>query len=514
VLDPELVEDPDDDAADVVPRAVRGPDRVQQQIQCPLVISSVERLEGLAQIGLLSLLELDLRCEPFGGEAAGDPLQQLERVVVLAAAVKDLCERDGGVGPSRLELDRSAQRVFIALLDQVVCLRGQQRIEETVDGGGRHGPYELGGDRSIAERLDGRNALDPVLPGDHWVGIDIHLGELDLAGSLFHGSLDYGAELPARPAPLRPEVHDHRNRVRALDNGGLESAIGDVHDTDGRKPRMADCAEVVEHAGVRLWVQDTGEGIPVVLLHGLTATHRYVVMGSKALERSDHRVIAYDARGHGHSSPAVDPSEYEYSQLVEDLSAVMDARGVGSAILAGASMGAHTLVSFALRAPERVAGLVVITPSFAGAAVDGPERMDRWHALAEGLRTGGVEGFVAAYGRPAVADAWQETVLKVIRQRLSQHEHPEAVADALDVVPASRPFASLQELARIAVPVAVVASDDEADPEHPQAVGEAYAAAIPGARLITDEPGRSPVAWQGSQLSKVIADVAARSRLT
>jgi hypothetical protein len=56
--------------------------------------------------------------------------------------------------------------------------------------------------------------------------------------------------------------------------------------------------------------------------------------------------------------------------------------------------------------------------------------------------------------------------------------------------------------------VAVVASDDEADPGHPRAVGEAYAAAISGARLITDEPGHSPIAWQGSQLSRVIASVA------
>ena len=58
------------------------------------------------------------------------------------------------------------------------------------------------------------------------------------------------------------------------------------------------------------------------------------------------------------------------------------------------------------------------------------------------------------------------------------------------------------------MPASVVASDDEADPGHPQAVGEAYAAAIPGARLVTDEPGRSPIAWQGSQLSKLIAEVA------
>jgi hypothetical protein len=61
--------------------------------------------------------------------------------------------------------------------------------------------------------------------------------------------------------------------------------------------------------------------------------------------------------------------------------------------------------------------------------------------------------------------------------------------------------------------VAVVASADEPDPEHLFAVGEEYAAVIPGARLVTDEPGRSPIAWQGSQLSKVIADVAGRAAL-
>jgi rhodanese-related sulfurtransferase len=38
-------------------------------------------------------------------------------------------------------------------------------------------------------------------------------------------------------------------------------------------------------------------------------------------------------------------------------------------------------------------------------------------------------------------------------------------------------------------------------------------AKIPGAELITDEPGHSPVAWQGSQLSRVIASVAARAAI-
>jgi pimeloyl-ACP methyl ester carboxylesterase len=258
---------------------------------------------------------------------------------------------------------------------------------------------------------------------------------------------------------------------------------------------------------VGLAVSDTGEGPAVVLAHGLTASRRYVVMGSTALQRGGHRVIAYDARGHGASSPAPTPADYEYEDLGRDLVAVLDRAGVQRAILAGASMGAHTLLWLALNVPRRVAGLVVITPAYT-AAPDDPGRLAHWDALSAGLRDGGIDGFVAAYGQPDVPERWRETVIKVIRQRLALHQHPEAVADALRVVPRSRPFASIADLAAIAVPTVIVASDDGADPEHPRAVGEAYAEAIPGARLITDEPGHSPIAWQGSQLSKVIADVA------
>jgi pimeloyl-ACP methyl ester carboxylesterase len=268
----------------------------------------------------------------------------------------------------------------------------------------------------------------------------------------------------------------------------------------------------VNHDGVELSVSDDGEGPAVVLLHGLTATRRYVVMGSRSLERSGHRVIAYDARGHGRSSPAPDPGAYEYADLGADLEAVMDACGVQRAVLAGASMGAHTLLWLALHRPDRVAGAVVITPAYVDRhQADDPERLAHWDALSSGLRTGGIEGFLAAQGEPRVPEQWRETVYKVIRQRLSAHDHLDAVADALHVVPASYPFDSVADLAAISVPVVIVASDDDADPEHPRAIGEAYAATIPGARLVTDEPGKSPVAWQGSQLSRLIGDVVERA---
>jgi pimeloyl-ACP methyl ester carboxylesterase len=262
----------------------------------------------------------------------------------------------------------------------------------------------------------------------------------------------------------------------------------------------------VQRDDVTLSGDEAGEGVPVVLLHGLTATRRYVVMGSRALERGGHRVVAYDARGHGRSSPA---PAYTYEALAGDLLAVLDDRGIERAVLAGASMGAHTLVRFALDHGDRAAGLVIVTPAYTPEGHT--DTVERWDALAAGLRSGGVEGFVEAYGEPQVPEAWRETVVKVLHQRLAAHEHPDAVADALEEVPRSRAFESWDELAELELPAVVVASRDEADPGHPYAVGERYAEAIPGAELRSEEPGSSPLAWQGGQLSKVIADVAARA---
>lgn len=274
---------------------------------------------------------------------------------------------------------------------------------------------------------------------------------------------------------------------------------------------MPDTAElsILTDDGVRLAGEQAGTGPPIVLLHGLTATRGYVVMGSRALERAGHRVVAYDARGHGRSTAAPDPGAYGYECLARDLEALLDTLGLERAVLAGASMGAHTAIRFALRHPERVAGLGLITPSFDPDLHITPTTFAEWDALARGLREGGVEGFVDAYDFSELPARWRDTVEKVVRQRLAAHEHPDAVAAALEVVPRSRPFEDIGELAGIQVPAVVIASRDEADPGHPLAVGQRYAQAIPGARLRVEDPGQSPLAWQGGQLSKALLELVA-----
>jgi pimeloyl-ACP methyl ester carboxylesterase len=247
-----------------------------------------------------------------------------------------------------------------------------------------------------------------------------------------------------------------------------------------------------------------GEGPPIALLHGLTATRRYVVHGSRTLARSGLHTIAYDARGHGESDPAPPTEGYAYEELAADLESLLDEQSPNRrVILAGHSMGAHTLTVFALRAPDRVAAIVAIGPTWLGGEVSA-ESLAYWGALADGLERGGVDGFVKAYDH-GLDPQWRETILRITRERLERHRHPEAVAQALREVPASRPFDDLSELEFLDVPALVVASHDDADPGHPYAAAETWAQRLPRATLVSEEPGASPLAWQGGRLSRAIA---------
>lgn len=248
-----------------------------------------------------------------------------------------------------------------------------------------------------------------------------------------------------------------------------------------------------------------GEGPPVVLCHGITATRRQVLHGSKALPRAGYEAVTYDARGHGQSDPAPVGESYGYPSLVADLERVVaDRVGEGRFLLGGHSMGAHTAVSYALRHPERLAGLVVIGPVYAGAIE--PESLEYWDGLAAALETGGVDGFVAYIDQQQGIDPrWRDSVLRFTRERLLAQEHPEALVEALRQVSRSRPFESLAELSELEVPALVIASNDDADPGHPYEAAAAYAEALPQGRLVSEEPGESPLAWQGGKLSRALA---------
>ncbi|MEX0972561.1 MAG: alpha/beta hydrolase [Solirubrobacterales bacterium] len=256
-----------------------------------------------------------------------------------------------------------------------------------------------------------------------------------------------------------------------------------------------------------------GEGTPIVLCHGLTATRGSVVHGSRALERAGHAVVTYDARGHGESDPAPAERSYGYPELIDDLEAVVgEALGEERFVLGGHSMGAHTALGYALRHPERLAGLVLIGPTFTEELDD--EALAYWDGLAAALAGDGVDGFVDYIDRNQETDpAWRDSILRFTRERMLRHRHLDAIVAALRAVPRSCPFDSLEQLEGLPVPALVVASNDAADPGHPRSVAEAYAERLPLARLTGEAEGESPLAWQGGRLSRELATFAAELAL-
>jgi pimeloyl-ACP methyl ester carboxylesterase len=260
-------------------------------------------------------------------------------------------------------------------------------------------------------------------------------------------------------------------------------------------------------SGAELAGEEAGEGIDTILLHGITATRRYVVHGSVALARRGHRMISYDARGHGESSPAPDGEGYGYEFLTADLRAVMADRCPGARpVICGHSMGCHTAASHALGHAGETAALVLIGPVTLGLPAP-EEALAHWDRLAAGMEGDGVDGFMKAYEADLEVDEdWRETVLRITRERMRLHRDPQAMAAALRQVPRSIPFDGLEELETLDVPALVVASLDTADPQHPYSIAEAWAERLPRGRLVSEEEGKGPLAWQGGRLSRVIAD--------
>lgn len=260
--------------------------------------------------------------------------------------------------------------------------------------------------------------------------------------------------------------------------------------------------------GVTLAGEEAGTGPAVLLLHGLTATRRYVVHGASTIPRAGFRLISYDARGHGESGGSED---YSYAALVDDALAVLDDRGVERAAVVGQSMGAATAAALAIEHPGRVAALGLVTPAHRGTHA---RKIDYWDGLADGLDRGGVDGFLEALEPMSVPEKWRGPVRTVIRQRMERHADLGAVSAALRGIQRTTAFDGLDDLGRIAAPTLVVGSRDEVDADHPLAIAEDYARRIPGADLIVEDEGESPLAWRGGALSKALLDLFARSGWT
>lgn len=108
--------------------------------------------------------------------------------------------------------------------------------------------------------------------------------------------------------------------------------------------------------GVRLWVEDEGEGPPLVFVHEFGGDHR---VWREQIDhfRDRYRCITYNARGYPPSDVPDDKDAYGQQIALDDLLGILDALEIDKAHLVGLSMGAYNILRFALDHPDRVLSL-------------------------------------------------------------------------------------------------------------------------------------------------------------
>lgn len=210
---------------------------------------------------------------------------------------------------------------------------------------------------------------------------------------------------------------------------------------------------------------------PVVLLSHSLGVNLNTWDSLVAVLNNDHRVIRYDARGHGNSqAPA---GEYSVELLARDALAVLDAAGVAAAHIVGLSMGGMVGMWIGAHAPNRLRRLVL-----ANTTTRIPLR-DMWNSRIETARTEGMASIA-----PATLNRWLAEPFRTTR--------PEEAARMIATMQAMSPVgyagccAALREVdlredvSRITAPTLVItgALDLATTPE----VAQGLAASIPGAR--------------------------------
>ena len=110
--------------------------------------------------------------------------------------------------------------------------------------------------------------------------------------------------------------------------------------------------QITTRDGIRLYVEEAGQGTPVVFVHEYAGDYRTWEPQMRFFSRA-HRCVTYSQRGYPPSDVPADPKRYGQDIAVDDVIAVMDALNIAKAHVVGHSMGALTALMVGIKYPGR-----------------------------------------------------------------------------------------------------------------------------------------------------------------
>ena len=232
--------------------------------------------------------------------------------------------------------------------------------------------------------------------------------------------------------------------------------------------------------GVDLAVMDEGSGVPALCWgHGFGScvANEQAFLFDWGRIAEGHRLVRWDARGHGKSSGTAEPATYHWDELAQDLLALGDELDVGRFVAGGVSMGAATALHAAVAAPERVAGMLLVLPPTAWDT----RSEDEYASAADVVEQQGVAAYV---------DEWNSRPVPAILEPIAEiYQFTPAVPEAL--FPSALRGASQSDLPSpervqaITAPALILAWDT--DPGHPRSTAERLHELLPESELHVAE---------------------------
>lgn len=119
--------------------------------------------------------------------------------------------------------------------------------------------------------------------------------------------------------------------------------------------------------GAKLWYESEGRGETVLLISGGPGDSHAVFHPFFSRLADRNRIIYYDAFGVGRSDRAASPSEYHFARDVEDVEGLRKALGLGAVTVLGQSYGGMVAQAYALKYPESVKRLILMSTFYSGA---------------------------------------------------------------------------------------------------------------------------------------------------
>lgn len=219
--------------------------------------------------------------------------------------------------------------------------------------------------------------------------------------------------------------------------------------------------------------QGPRSGIPIILLHGYPLDHRMWRFQAKPLADAGYRVLVPDLRGFGRAPAGRGAATMEAH--VADVLRMADRAGLRKFVLGGFSLGGYVALDLARRAPERLAGLMLVDTR---AEADSEETRVGRASSAERIRREGM-AHVAEGMLPKLLTPRADPTLAQEVRGMMLAAPPEGAVAALHAM-AQRPD-QRAALPAFRVPTLVMVGAE--DPVTPPEAARAMSEAIPGATL-------------------------------